>query len=119
MLRLAGIEPRGFVAPAYAYTRRCARRSRRVRLVGGAGALHRANRSSTTAPALCLGTSTALKRWTSPTVVRVGARCSGERCASSCTPPTSTTRAASGRVEKVLRGGRGRVAVTYDDLAGV
>jgi hypothetical protein len=30
----------------------------------GLGRLHRADRASTTAPALTLGTSTALKRWT-------------------------------------------------------
>ena len=62
LLKLAGIQPRGFVAPAYAYTP-----ALRATLAttfdwwAGLGRLHRADRTSTRAPALTLGTSTALQ----------------------------------------------------------
>jgi predicted deacetylase len=74
VLKLAGIQPRGFVAPGYAYTN-----ALRETLAttfdwwAGIGRLHRASGAApTTAPALALGTSSALKRWSSPRVVRAG-----------------------------------------------
>jgi predicted deacetylase len=118
VLRLAGIQPRGFVAPAYAYTS-----ALRETLAStfdwwaGLGRLHRANRSSTIAPALCLGTSTRFKRWTSPTVVRVGAACSGELLRLELHPADLDHPRCVGAVERVLVGARGRAAATYDDLA--
>jgi predicted deacetylase len=120
VLRLAGIQPRGFVAPAYAYTS-----ALRETLAStfdwwaGLGRLHRANRSSTTAPALCLGTSTRLKRWASPVIVRAGARCSGDLLRLELHPADLDHARCVGAVERVLIGARGRDAVTYDDLAGV
>ena len=118
VLRLAGIQPRGFVAPAYAYT--SALRDTLAATFdwwAGAGRLHRANRGSTTAPALSLGTSTVLRRWTSPTVVRVGALLSGELLRLELHPADLEHPRCVGAIEKVLRSARGRAAVTYDQLA--
>jgi predicted deacetylase len=120
VLRLAGIQPRGFVAPAYAYTSVL-----RETLASsfdwwaGLGQLHRANRSSTTAPALSLGTSTVLRRWASPAIVRVGARLSGELLRLELHPSDLQHPRCVGAVEKVLLGAHGRRAVTYDELAGL
>jgi predicted deacetylase len=118
VLRLAGIQPRGFVAPAYAYTA-----ALRETLAAsfdwwaGAGRLHRADRSTTTAPALSLGTSSALRRWASPSVVRAGALLSGELLRLELHPAHLEHPRCIGAVEKVLRAARGRRAVTYDELA--
>jgi predicted deacetylase len=119
VLRLAGIQPRGFVAPAYAYTS-----ALRETLAStfdwwaGLGRLHRANRSPTTAPALCLSTSTRVLRWTSPLLVRAGACCSGPLLRLDLHPADLDNPRGIGAVERVLRGAAGRDAVTYDDLAG-
>jgi predicted deacetylase len=120
VLKLAGIQPRGFVAPGYAYTN-----ALRETLAttfdwwAGIGRLHRsAGGASTTAPALALGTSTALKRWTSPGVVRAGALLSGELLRLDLHPSDLDHPRHVGAVEKILRRARDRSAVTYDELAG-
>ncbi|HMJ33626.1 MAG TPA: DUF2334 domain-containing protein [Baekduia sp.] len=118
VLRLAGIQPRGFVAPAYAYT--AALRETLASTFdwwAGAGRLHRADRPSTTAPALGLGTSTALKRWTSPPIVRAGALLSGDLLRLELHPADLDHPRCIGALEHVLRGARRRAAVTYDELA--
>jgi predicted deacetylase len=118
LLKLAGVQPRGFVAPAYAYTP-----ALRATLAttfdwwAGIGKLHRADRSTTRAPALTLGTSTTLKRWTSPAVVRLGARLSGDLLRLDLHPADLDHTRCVGAVEKVLRAARHRAAVTYDELA--
>jgi predicted deacetylase len=118
ILKLAGIQPRGFVAPGYAYTN-----ALRATLAttfdwwAGLGSLHRPDRASTHAPALTLGTSTAFKRWTSPAVVRVGARLSGDLLRLDLHPADLDHTRCVGAVERVLRGARDRSAVTYDELA--
>jgi predicted deacetylase len=118
LLKLAGVQPRGFVAPGYAYTS-----ALRATLAttfdwwAGLGSLHRADRASTHAPALTLGTSTAFKRWTSPGVVRLGARLSGDLLRLDLHPSDLDHTRCVGAVERVLRGARERSAVTYDELA--
>jgi predicted deacetylase len=121
VLKLAGIQPRGFVAPGYAYTN-----ALRETLAttfdwwAGFGRLHRsAGGATTTAPALALGTSSALKRWSSPRVLRAGALLSGELLRLELHPADLDHPRHVGAVEKVLRRARDRAAVTYDDLAGV
>ncbi len=112
------MQPRGFVAPGYAYTN-----ALRETLAttfdwwAGLGRLHRADHTSTRAPALTLGTSSAVKRWTSPAVVRLGARMSGDLLRLDLHPADLDHTRCVGAVEKVLRGARGRHAVTYDELA--
>lgn len=119
LLKLAGVQPRGFVAPGYAYTN-----ALRATLAttfdwwAGVGRLHRADHTFTRAPALTLGTSTAFTRWTSPAVVRVGARLSGDLLRLDLHPADLDHVRCVGAVEKVLRGARHRAAVTYDELAG-
>jgi predicted deacetylase len=120
VLRLAGIQPRGFVAPAYAYTP--ALRETLASMFdwwAGLGRLHRANRPATVAPALCLGTSTRAKRWMSPLVVRAGALAGGPLLRLELHPADLDHPRCVGAVERVLVGARRRTAVTYDDLAGV
>ncbi len=118
VLKLAGIQPRGFVAPGYAYTN-----ALRATLAttfdwwAGIGRLHRADHTSTCAPALTLGTSTTFKRLVSPGVVRLGARMSGDLLRLDLHPSDLDHTRCVGAVEDVLRGARGRHAVTYDDLA--
>jgi predicted deacetylase len=117
VLRLAGIQPRGFVAPAYAYTPALRETvAATFEWWAGLGRLHRANRDATFAPALSLGTSTRLKRWASPLVVRAGAACSGELLRLELHPADLAHPRCVGAVERVLLRARGRTAVTYDDL---
>jgi predicted deacetylase len=119
LLKLAGVQPRGFVAPGYAYTN-----ALRETLAtsfdwwAGIGRLHRSGGGGhTTAPALSLGTSSAVKRWTSPQLLRLGARLSGSLLRLDLHPADLDHVHCVGAVEKVLRGARGRHAVTYDELA--
>jgi predicted deacetylase len=118
LLKLAGVQPRGFVAPAYAYTPALRRTlATTFDWWAGLGALHRPDHAATRAPALTLGTSTALKRWTSPAVVRIGARLSGDLLRLDLHPADLDHTRCVGAVEKVLRAARHRAAVTYDELA--
>lgn len=119
VLKLAGIQPRGFVAPGYAYTNALrATLATTFEWWAGIGRLHRASGAApTTAPALALGTSSALKRWSSPRVVRAGAMLSGELLRLDLHPADLDHPRHVGAVEKVLRRARDRSAVTYDELA--
>jgi predicted deacetylase len=119
VLRLAGVHPRGFVAPAYAYT------DALREIVAGSfdwwAGLVRINAParSTLAPALTLGTSSALKRLTSPWLVRAGALAAGGVLRLDLHPADLDHPRHIGAVEGVLKRARRRVreAVTYDDLA--
>jgi len=120
ILRLAGVQPRGFVAPAYAYTG-ALRPTLATHYDWWAG-LHRVHRDhgerSQLAPALCLGTSTAVKRLASPALVRVGAAVAGTVMRLDLHPADLDHPRHIGAVERVLRRARGRTPVTYDELAG-
>jgi predicted deacetylase len=119
VLRLAGVQPRGFVAPAYAYTDALRETlaasfdwwASLVR-VYGAG-------RQTVAPALTLGTSTSIKRLTSPWLVRAGALGAGKLLRLDLHPADLDHPRHIGAVESVLKRARRHVrqAVTYDDLA--
>jgi uncharacterized protein len=126
VLKLAGIEPDGFVAPAYAYTAALRDELRgRFRWWADMLHVHRAQEPAQRprpplSPALSLATEGPFARALSPVVLRAGALL-----------PTSTLRVdlhpADLRhprhmiaLERVLaRNGTRRVAVTYRDLAGV
>ena len=119
VLRLAGVRPRGFVAPAYAYTD-----ALRETLAGSfdwwAGLVRVYGVSGPTlAPALTLGTSTALKRLASPWLVRAGAFGAGNLLRLDLHPADLDHPRHIGAVEGVLKRARRHVrqAVTYDDLA--
>ena len=111
----AGIEPRGFVAPGYAYTSVLRRHlSERfdwwatIWSLNGAAHAH--------APALCLGTSDAFKRATSPSLIRAGALVSGSLLRLDLHPADFDHPRHVQAVEHVLDRAQGRLAVTYDDL---
>jgi predicted deacetylase len=119
VLRLAGVQPRGFVAPAYAYT------DALREIVAGsfdwwAGLVRvHAPARSTLAPALTLGTSSAVKRLSSPWLVRAGSLAAGGVLRLDLHPADLDHPRHIGAVEGVLKRARRRVreAVTYDDLA--
>jgi len=119
VLRLAGVEPRGFVAPAYAYTAELrATVARSFDWWASLGRLHRAGtRDSTLAPALRLGTMSVATRMTSPWFVRAGALAAGPLLRLDLHPADLDHPQHIGAVEGVLRRARGRLALTYDDLA--
>src|ERR1700730_16073984 len=79
VLKLAGIEPDGFVAPAYAYTPALRRvLPRRFRWWAGLLRLHRTNATldgdhdQRLTPAWGMGTGSPLRRATSPALIRAG-----------------------------------------------
>lgn len=119
VLRLAGIEPRGFVAPAYAYT------AALQRVLAASfewwASLHTLSydhgRRTTRAQALTLGSSTQLKRLASPARVRAGALLAGPVLRLDLHPEDLDRPNHIGAVESVLRRARHRTALTYDELA--
>lgn len=112
----AGLEPRGFVAPAYAYTG-VLRTVLAERFDWWATLLGLHGRAPFRSPALCLGTSGAVKRATTPLFVRAGAAVmSGELLRLDLHPADFDHPRHIAAVERVLERARDRVAVTYDDL---
>jgi predicted deacetylase len=114
VLELAGLPPRGFVAPGYAYTG-ALREHLAGRFDWWATLLGVRPRTSLS-PALCLGTSSAFKRASSPALLRAGAAVSGRLLRLDLHPADFEHPGHVRAVEAVLRGAQRRVAVTYDDL---
>jgi predicted deacetylase len=115
VLAHAGVPPRGFVAPAYAYTP-ALRSVLAERFEWWATLLSLKGTASAHAPALCLGTGDAFKRATSPTLIRVGAALSGPLLRLDLHPADFDHPRHVLAVERVIRHAQGRLAVTYDDL---
>lgn len=117
ILASAGIDARGFVAPGFAYTPELRRELARdfdwwaslvrVHPTGGARGL--------TAPARCLGTSTAVKRALSPMAVRLGLP-GGSLLRIEVHPQDFDHPRHVRALERLLRGSAGRATVTYDQL---
>ena len=120
LLRLAGIEPGGFVAPAYTYTAALQRALADSPYRWWAGS-HRvwtgAGQGRAVGPALGLGTSSALRRCASPVLVRAGALVGGPLLRLDLRPSDVDLPGHVSVVESVLRCSGGRRAVTYDDIA--
>jgi len=117
VLALAGLEPRGFVAPAYAYTP-ALRHALRQSFDWWATLMAVTRPSgSALAPAWSLGRSTPLKRALSPAVLRVGAWAPAPLLRLDLHPADFDSPRHVHALEAVLRGARRRRAVTYDDLA--
>jgi predicted deacetylase len=116
ILAEAGIEPRGFVAPGYAYTA-ALRRALNGRYAWWAGllTLHTAS-GPLRATALCLGASTSLKRLSSPALVRGLARRSGELMRLDIHPADFDHRRFRQTLERILDRAGGRRSVTCDEL---
>ncbi len=132
VLKLAGIDPRGFVAPAYAYTpalreelagryewwaglMRC---YRRVLGVDAEGEPERRTVRGVTAPALALSTSSRAKRALSPLSVRTGALLSGPTLRLDLHPADFAHPGHVRALEWTLRRAAHRKTVTYDELLG-
>jgi predicted deacetylase len=115
VLTSAGLAPRGFVAPAYAYTP-ALREHLALRFDWWATLLSLRGSASRRGPALCLGTSSAVKRAASPAIVRAGAVLSGRLLRLDLHPADFDHPRHVLAVERVLERARNRVAVTYDDL---
>ncbi len=120
LLKLAGVQPRGFVAPAYAYTAGLERAlaptfdwwASRNRLVTDQG------RRTAVLPALTLGAAAPGRRRPSPLSVRAGALCAGPLLRLDVHPADVDVRGRIAALEHVLRRAGRREAVTFDELAG-
>ena len=116
LLREIDLDPRGFVAPGYAYTRA---------LRGILAESHewfadlrmvRSRAGDVQARALCLGSSTKFKRAVSPRVIRAAARATGEVMRVDVHPADFDLPGHVATLELLLERAEGRTAVTYDDL---
>jgi hypothetical protein len=124
VLKLAGVEPDGFVAPAYAYTRALREElPLRFRWWAGLWRLHRP--PSTTdpgshgqiAPAWGLGTTSTIGRVLSPALIRAGGLLCGSTLRVDVHPADLEHPRHVLALEWVLgRAGGRREAVTYDEL---
>jgi hypothetical protein len=124
VLKLAGIEPDGFVAPAYAYTS-ALRETLRSRFVWWAGLLrvHRAGpetdkTSAALAPAFSLMSSGRLSRLLGPPLLRLGSVLPTQTLRVDVHPSDLDDPRHMLALEWVLsRNGKRRTAVTYGELA--
>jgi len=125
VLKLAGIEPDGFVAPAYAYTP--ALRNvlpRRFRWWAGLLGVHRLafpadeQRARLLAPVWGMGGDGPLKRTLSPMLIRAGGMLGGRTLRIDLHPADLEHPRQMLALDRVLdRAGRQREAITYDELA--
>lgn len=117
LLRQAGFEPRGFVAPAYAYTRALRRELRATydwfATVAGCW---QAGAGARVAPALGLGTSSRFKRALSPALLRVSAPLARSTLRLDLHPADFDHARHVLALEGALRRARARHSVTYDEL---
>ena len=119
VLKLAGIEPRGFVAPAYAYTPQL-RESLRTRFQWWAGswALHSTSAGRrVSGPSIGLAAAGPLRRMVSPTLLRAAARVAGPTLRVDIHPLDLASPGHMLALEDVIRRARrSRGCATYDDL---
>jgi hypothetical protein len=124
VLKLAGIEPRGFIAPAYAYTREL-RESLRTRFAWWAGswALHPTGAGAPArlcGPPIGLAAAGPLRRAASPLLMRAASRLAGPVLRIEVHPGDLASASHVLALEHVIaRAVRTRECVTYDDLAGI
>jgi predicted deacetylase len=124
VLKLAGIEPDGFVAPAYAYTPALhGVLARRFRWWAGLLGLHTRtdegseDRGRLLAPAWGLGTSGPMQRALSPALIRAGSLVCGRTLRIDLHPADLQHPRHMIALEWVLgRAGHSREAITYDEL---
>ena len=117
LLRDVELDPGGFVAPGYAYTRALrAVLSESFNWFAELHAVHSRTRGAVQSPALCLGSSTALKRAVSPSIVRAAGRIAGRVMRVDVHPADFDLRRHVTTLESLLERGAGRDVVTYDDL---
>jgi len=111
------LDPKGFVAPGYAYTRELrALLADRFEWFADLGGVLGAAGGELRSPALCLGCSTPLKRRLSPAVVRATARRSRGLMRLDIHPADFDHRGHVATLEALLARAAGHEAVTYDQL---
>ncbi len=111
------LDPRGFVAPGYAYTR--ALRgilSESFEWFADLRSVRGGERGNLQSPALCLGSSTPLKRALSPPLVRAAARANHSVMRIDIHPADFDLPGHVATLESLLQRANGRDVVTYDDL---
>lgn len=118
LLHDAELEPAGFVAPGYAYTRalRAVLSGPSYTWFADLGGVDTRCRGRIRARALCLGNSTPFKRAVSPTVVRAGAHRRRELMRLDVHPADFDLPRHVAAIERVLERAEGRRAITYDEL---
>jgi predicted deacetylase len=122
ILKLAGIEPNGFVAPAYAYTPALRQLlSTRFAWWAGAWGLHATRAGASAhrcAPPLGLAAAGPLRRAMSPSLLRLAGRLGGPTLRIDVHPLDLGSASHMLALEDVIRRVRpGRACATYDDLA--
>jgi predicted deacetylase len=115
VLTEAGLEPRGFLAPGYAYTG-ALRAHLAVHFDWWATLLTLRGPARTHTPALCFGTAGPLKRAASPVLVRAGAALSGRVLRLDLHPADFDHPRHVLALQRVLQRARHRTPLTYDDL---
>jgi predicted deacetylase len=117
ILKLAGLDPHGFVAPGYAYTP-ALRLTLAERFAWWAGLMrvHTVD-GRRTSFALCLGTSGPVKRATSPALVRAGSLVAGRTLRLDLHPADLDHPRHVLALERVLKRARRRTSVTLSQLA--
>jgi uncharacterized protein len=125
VLKLAGVEPDGFVAPAYAYTPALRRAlPRRFRWWASLMRLHRTDapaeqreRTHRLAPAWGMGTDGPLRRVLAPSLIRAGSVLCGDTLRIDLHPADLQHPRHMLALEWVLgRRARGRTAVTFEEI---
>ena len=111
----AGLEPRGFVAPGYAYTS-ALRAHLATHFDWWATLLTLRGSARAHTPALGFGTAGPLARAVSPALVRAGAACSGRLLRLDLHPADFDHSRHVLAIQHVLERARDRAPVTYDDL---
>lgn len=118
LLKEIELDPRGFVAPGYAYTR-ALREVLNGRFDWFADLrCVRTGSQQLRAPALCLGSSTTLKRKLSPTLIRAAGRSPGPVMRIDVHPADFDLPGHVATLEALLERAAGREVITYDELVG-
>jgi predicted deacetylase len=123
VLKLAGVEPSGFVAPAYAYTPELRRiLPQRFRWWAGLWQLYRpepepsAEAPRLLAPAWGMGSERRIGRVVSPPLIRLGSLVAGDVLRLDVHPADLEHPRHVMALEWALRRASGRAAITYDEL---
>jgi predicted deacetylase len=118
LLREIELDPHGFVAPGYAYTRALRTvLSDSFDWFADLRSIRTSSRGNLRCPALCLGSSTALKRALSPAFVRAAAlRDPGPVLRIDVHPADVALPGHRATLESLLARAEGRTVVTYDQL---
>jgi predicted deacetylase len=117
LLREIELDPRGFVAPGYAYTRALrGLLAQEFEWFADLRGIRTRAHGDVRSRALCLGTSTALKRRLSPALVRAAGRSPGAVMRVDVHPADFENAGHVSTLEALLARAEGRDVVTYDEL---